>query len=330
MEEAVIPKVSVVIPNFNGESFLGACLDSLLAQRFKDFEVIAVDNGSSDRSVSILQTHLLKPRIIRLDQNLGFAGAVNLGLEQAQADLIALFNNDAVADQDWLFELVAGADKNPEFDFFASLILQKESPEKIESAGVRYTLQCRSLPIFENETIGGQVRPVEVFLASAAAVLIRNKLFDRIGKFDPDYFAYLEDLDFFLRARLAGARGMLVPQAVVYHLGAGTELKDQPGRKRMESGQRVYLISRNRWYLIWDNLPLSAIFLLIPLIKLGWLRGFGYHLFRSGRLGDFLKGTWSGFFSMFQRSKKRQTVKALRRIGLGELLGWMQRGFRPL
>jgi len=317
------------MPNFNGRAFLKEGLDSLLGQSFREFELIAVDNGSSDDSIAILQNHPLQPRIIRLEKNLGFAAAINRGLEQARGDLIALFNNDAVADQDWLAELALAADAHPEFDFFASLILRREAPDKIESAGVTYTLQARSWPIFENETAGGQVRPLEVFLASAAAVLVRKKLFEQVGKFDEDYFAYLEDLDFFLRGRLAGARGMLVPKAIVHHFGAGTSLQDAPGKKRMESGQRVYLIARNRWYLIWDNLPLAAIILLFPLIKLGWLRGFFYHLFISGQIKSFLAGTAAGFFSFFSRGKKRRPTQALRRLKLGELLGWMKRGYRP-
>lgn len=319
-----------MIPNYNGAAFLGKCLDSLAQQSWRDREVIVVDNGSQDDSLWILEKHPLQPKIIRLENNLGFSRAVNSGMEQASGELIALLNNDACAAPDWLEKLSAAAEKHPEMDFFACLILQREHRDKIESAGVGYSLQARPKPVLENEPLPGRLGGREIFLASGAGVMLRENLIKRIGKLDPDYFAYLEDLDFFLRARLSGARGMLVSEAVVYHLGAGTELRDDPGRKRMESGQRVYLIARNRWYLIWDNLPGSIIILLWPLMLLGWLRGLGYHLFRSGQILHFLAGTSAGFFSLFRRRKKRRMVKRLRRIKPTELLSWMKTGIKEL
>lgn len=288
------------------------------------------DNGSQDDSLRILEQHPIRPKLIRLDRNFGFAQAVNLGIEQGRGELIALFNNDAIAEPAWLEQLSEAAANFPEMDFFASLILQSESREKIESAGVGYSWQARPYPFLENETVPAMLKPAEVFLASGAGVMIRKKLLDRIGKFDPDYFAYLEDIDFFLRARLAGAKGMLVPGAVIYHFSAGTDLSDQPGGKRMESGKRVYWISRNRWYLIGDNWPLPIIALLWPWICWGWLRGFGYHLFYSGRILQFLAGTVTGLFSFPLRGKKRKAVKKIRTIKLGELLSWMKKGRREI
>jgi len=325
-----IPKVSVIIPNYNAAALLARCLDSLAAQSEKDFETIVVDNGSEDESVHIAQKHPLKPRLIRLQENQGFSAAVNAGIDQAQAELLAILNNDAAADPKWLEELVRGAEQNKEFDFFAALVLKADEQNKIESAGVGYTVQARPVPLFENAIIPGQIKSVEVFLASAAALLFRRSLIQKSGKFDPSYFAYLEDIDFFLRARLAAARGMLAPAAIVYHLGAGTDLGDKPAGKKMDSSQRVYLIARNRWYLVWDNLPIGLIFLLAPLIFLGWMRGLIYHLFLSGQISVFLAGSLKGFFSLPLRFKKRKAVKKLRTVKARELLAWMRKGFEEL
>jgi GT2 family glycosyltransferase len=191
-------------------------------------------------------------------------------------------------------------------------------------------LQARAKPLFENETAANQRLNIEPFLASGTAVAFRKSLVQKIGKFDPDYFAYLEDIDFFLRGRLAGSIGTLCPGAIVYHRGAATELGDQPGPKRMESSRRVYLIARNRWHLIWDNLPAGVIILLCPLIFFGWLRGLGYHLFKSGQAGSFLAGSFNGFFSLPSRLSKRSAAKKIRRLKTIDLLSWMKKGFREL
>ena len=327
-KEVKIRRVSIVIANYNGEAFLKRCLNSLLEQSFKDFETIVVDNGSDDGSVAILERHALKPVVIRFKDNKGFAQAVNSGIEHSEGDLIALLNNDAVPEVSWLENLFQASVRYPEMDFFASVILKSEERDVIESAGVGYGLQCRVQPLFENERYGQGLKAGEVFLASAGAVMVRKKLFERIGRFDADYFAYLEDVDFFLRARLNGARGMLVPDARVYHYGAGTDLKDSPGKKRIESSERVYLIARNRWYLIWDNLPVGLVFLLLPMIFLGWLRGFFYHLFRSGKIFSFVRGSMAGFFSFFIRREKHKMVQALMRVRLFEILRWMRVGLK--
>jgi len=320
----------VIIPNYNGAAYLGACLDSLASQSEKDFETILVDNGSTDNSVALAQNHPHKPKIIKLEKNHGFSGAVNRGIEQARADLIAVFNNDAVADERWLSRLAECSAQRKDMDFFASLVLRMDNREIIESAGVGYSIQARPQAIFEDELFSGKVAGMEVFLASGAAMLVRKNLFEKVGKLDEDYFAYLEDVDLFLRARLAGFKGMLAEGAIAYHRGASTVLGDNPGPKRMESKQRVSLISRNRWYLIWDNLPASLIILFSPFIFWGWMRGFFYHLLKSGQIKAFLSGSWTGFLSFPSRLQKRRTVKKLRKINLSEFVSWMWRGCKEL
>jgi len=323
-----IPKLAVIIPNYNGQDFLGQCLDSLSRQSFRDFEVIMVDNGSSDQSIALAERHPLKPRVIRLQRNLGFSAAVNAGMNAASAQLIALLNNDAEADSKWLETLLTCAKERPEMDFFAALVLKDKKRDQVESAGVGYNLQCRPFPIFAGLP-RSRPQKAEIFLASGAAVLFKKTLVQKIGQFDPAYFAYLEDVDFFLRARLAGCRGMLCPDAVVYHRAAATELGDRASAKRMDSSQRVFLISRNRWRLVWDNLPAGMIVLLWPLICLGWLRGLAYHLFQSGQPAPFLAGSAAGFFSLPRRLEKPRGNKT-RAMKNSELLRWMRKAVREL
>jgi len=301
-----------------------------LKQSYKDFEVIVVDNGSQDNSVNLALSHPLKPIVIKLEKNYGFARAVNLGIEKASSPLIALLNNDAFPDRNWLKNLLLSARAHPEMDFFASLVLRAEEQERIESAGVSWNLQARAEPLFENQVLSPFLKNYEVFLASGTAVLFRRALWEELGGFDEDYFAYLEDVGFFLKARIGGKRGMLVKEAVVYHFGARTELEDRKGKKPIESSQRVYLIARNRWWLVWEHLPLSIIFLLFPLIIWGWFRGLGYHLLISRQIVPFLRGSWKGFFSFPRRQKARKKVFSLWKIKKTRLIKFMKKGFWEL
>lgn len=322
--------ISVIIPNYNGARFLKGCLDSLLAQRFKDFEVIVVDNGSRDESKRIVEEHPIKPVWLGFETNKGFCCAVNFGIKKSSGELIALLNNDAVADPRWLLEGFETANKRPEIDFFASLVLSLKERDIVESAGIAYSSFSRPWSLFEGNRASGNIISLEVFGASGAGAFFRRSFFEEIGFFDEDYFAYFEDVDLCFRAILAGKRGVLVPSAVVYHLGGGTELKDKRGNNQRESSHRVFLQARNRWYLIYDNLPLSLIILWSWRIFLGMSRGFFYHFFLSGRWVNFLAGFFKGAFSFPWRLKKRKKVFSMRKIDFFELKDWIKKGAQEL
>lgn len=246
--------ISIIIPNWNGKGFLKDCLDSLRRQSFKDFEIIIVDNNSSDDSVLFLKDNYSEARIIALDTNKGFAGGVNEGIKASKRDLIFLLNNDTVVDKDCLLTLYNAAIKNPQIGFFATkMIFYNTNPPVINAAGDAFGIDGAARNIGYKEIDGGQYdKEREVFGACAGAALYRRKMFDEIGLFDEDFYIILEDVDLDFRAQLAGYRCLYVPNAVVYHIHAGSMGKT--------SDFTFYWLTRNDLNVLIKNMPLFLLF----------------------------------------------------------------------
>lgn len=244
-------KATVVIPNLNGERFLKDCLDSLFDQSFRDFDVVLVDNNSSDGSIELVKSLYPEVEVIRNKANLGFARAVNQGIAKASGNYIVLLNNDTVLEREWLASLVEAADASgDEFMFFASKILRMEDERIIESTGDSLGFTGMPYPLNYEEIDDGRFeKPFPVFSACAAGALYKRKLFDEIGLFDEDFFAYHEDTDLCFRAQLRGFKGLFVPKARMYHRVGGTS-------SRIGDFERYYG-TRNFAFLIIKNMPAS-------------------------------------------------------------------------
>lgn len=217
------PLVSVIIVNYNGRGYLRKCISSLLIQSYPAIEIILVDNGSKDGSVDYLKREFPSVRIIALNKNLGFAEGNNIGIRAARGELIATLNNDCEATRQWVEELVRVMVSNKEVGMCASKMLFMRNPEFINSTGICISKSgaCWDRGMFERDN--GQYESVdEVFGPCAGAAMYRKSMLDKIGLFDDDFFAYMEDTDLAFRGRLAGWKCLYVPMAVVYHLHGGT------------------------------------------------------------------------------------------------------------
>jgi GT2 family glycosyltransferase len=215
--------VSVVVPNWNGSSYLPACLESLRRQAYRERDVILVDNGSSDDSVQLVRRRFPETRIVCLPENLGFARAVNAGIEAATGEYVAFLNNDAEAAPGWLEELVACMERHPAAAAVSSKMLQRQDPRLLDDAGDMMTRYLRAYPRGRGEEDSGQYdEEMEVFAASGGASLWRAKVVRELGLFDEDLFAYYEDVDLSFRARLAGYECWYAPRAVVLHEGGAS------------------------------------------------------------------------------------------------------------
>jgi GT2 family glycosyltransferase len=313
---------SVVIPNWNGLGLLQQCLSALEKQSTADFEVIVVDNGSSDDSVDWLKREAAWVRLIALEENLGFSAAVNQGIQASRAPYIVLLNNDTLARPDWLAQLVKAMNENPEASFGASLMLLFEPPHLIDSAGDGFSFYAGDgFNIGAGESAGEHSEPAWVFGACAGAAIYRRSLFQDIGLFDEDFFLVFEDVDISLRAQVAGHRCLYIPEAVVYHhRGASTASASKQVRLRAW---------RNHLWVAGKNLP--------PLLMLLWSISFVQRLFRlavytilAKRKGvpdviDFAHYLATLRQALLELPAKRRATAACRRTGSWALLRRIRR-----
>ncbi len=243
-----LPTVSVIVVNWNCHELLRDCLKSLKQQDLVTFETIIVDNGSDDGSAQWLQAQSDELRLIRNPENRGFCAANNQGIELARGKYVALLNNDAVADPSWLRELVAAIETADDVGMVASKILRFDPPDTIDKAGHLIYPDGQNRGRGTGEQDEGQYdSPGETAWPDGCAALYRRDMLAEIGGFDEAFFAYADDAELGLRARIAGWSCRYSPRAVVRHR-VGSTL----GRY---SVRRLFLIERNRIWLVAKLFP---------------------------------------------------------------------------
>jgi GT2 family glycosyltransferase len=283
-----MPRISVVIPNWNGERFLRVCLPALAAQTCRDFETIVVDNGSSDGSLRYLETLGPQARVIRNPDNLGFAAAANQGARAADGRFVALLNNDTEPEPDWLGRLVACIERDDGLFAVGSTLLVFDRPGVLEDAGNSYTALGFAYHRGEGLAEAEYRQDEDVFTVCAGAALYRKEPLLALGGFSEQFFAYVEDVDAGWRARRTGYRNRLCAAARVRHRGSATS-----GAKY--NPFKVFLTNRNNVWLLRRNLPAWLLFPALPLLGLGFLiKTFFYGLRGRAVLGAHLRGTWEG------------------------------------
>lgn len=243
---AARPQVSVIIPSWNGRELLEVCLRSLTLQTFRDFEIIVVDNGSADDTVTWLAAEHALVRVVAFSENRGFAAAANGGIRAARGSTIVLLNNDTETHPGWLAALVRAVEEHPEAGFFASRVLNYYERSMIDSAGDM--LGPLAYQVGHGQPDGprfDEARPV--LSACAAAAAYRRDMLDDIGLFDESFISYLEDVDLGLRAQYAGYSCLYVPDAVVYHMVSATA--------RRIADTKLRLLLRNSLLLFFQYMP---------------------------------------------------------------------------
>jgi GT2 family glycosyltransferase len=313
----VAPRLTVVIPNWNGERFLSTCLSSLRRQTYRDFETVIVDNGSSDGSVEFVRRDFPELRVIPLPENRGFSGAVNAGIMASDAEYVALLNNDTEVDPGWLGALVRAADAYPEAGFFASKLVDFHDRNLLDGAGDALRLSGFPYRLGHGERDRGQFdRPAYVFSACAAAALYRRAMLEDVGLFDEDFFSYCEDGDLSFRAQLAGYRCLYVPDAVVYHMGSAST-----GGKRSETATR--LGTRNSISLLVKNLPAVAAPHVLPFFLFEQVARL-LAAAASGALGAHLRGLSEAGRHLPLMLEKRREIQGKKWVSDREIRGLLR------
>jgi len=326
------PLVSVIIVSWNGKEYVSDCLRSLHAQTFSDFEVILVDNGSTDGSIEIVQQNFPGwVRVLRNDRNEGFSGGNNRGIRLASGRYIVLLNNDAQADPTWLEELIKVAEEYPEAGMLASKIYLQGGSKIIDNVGHLIYRDGLNRGRGRLEVDRGQFENIEeVLFPSGCAALYRREMLEEVGFFDEDFFAYGDDTDLGLKGRLAGWKCLYVPKAIVHH---GYSQSSSP-----YSPLKAFYVERNRVWIAVKYFPLSNL-LKSPFYTLlrFLLQGYGALIGRgaAGRFSEeysplkllqvLLKAYLSAVKGLPKMWKKRKEIKRWTRVSEGEIRSWFCR-----
>jgi GT2 family glycosyltransferase len=308
-------KVSVVIPNWNGRQHLERCLPSVLAQTYPEFEVVVVDNGSTDDSVGLVSQEFPQVRLIANTENVGFAQANNQAILGTDAPYLATLNNDTRPEPTWLQHMVGAAEAESEIGMVAAKVLYWKPPHLIDSAGIGLDRAGYAWNRYNGQPDNaGEREPYEVFGPSAAAALYRRELLDDVGLFDESYFAYYEDVDLAWRARLMGWRCVYVPEARVYHVHSATSRQGSPFK-------RYYLV-RNKAVTTLKNYPAPALWLNLPAILFYDLMADLYRLILE-RSASPVRGRLAALGRLPAVWGQRRMIQRRRRISWRTLSVWM-------
>ena len=277
-------KTTIIIPNYNGLSFMEPCFEALDRQTTKDFKILVVDNGSTDGSVEWLKEKQI-PSIF-LPENTGFSGAVNVGIKAADTPYVILLNNDTKVAPHYVEALERAMDRSEKIFSVSSKMIQMYHPDLMDDAGDMYSVLGWAFQRGVGRPEYLYKKSCRVFTACAGAAIYRREVFETIGYFDEMHFAYLEDIDVGYRAKLYGYDNVFCPEAVVYHVGSGTS-----GSKY--NSFKVKLAARNNVYLNYKNMPcLQLIINAIPIAAGIFVK---YSFFRKLGFGkDYLEGLKEG------------------------------------
>lgn len=250
------PRISVIIVNYNSGDRLKRCLQALAHQAYADFEIIVIDNASSDDSIASAKASGVDFRLVDAGANLGFAAGNNQATEHAQGEWLAFLNPDAYAAPDWLAALAAASERYPWADAFGSTQIDAEKPDRIDGAGDVY----HAFGAFYRGHYGWPVETLpgegECFAPCAAAALYRRSVFQSLGGFEESFFCYGEDIDLGFRMRLDGGRAVQVAAARVLHEGSGVTGK--------RSDFTIYHGHRNRIWAYYRCTPLPLLIATVP------------------------------------------------------------------
>lgn len=277
-------RVTIIIPNYNGLSFMEPCMAALERQTCRDFDVLVVDNGSTDGSVEWLKEREI-PSVF-LEENTGFSGAVNTGIRAAKTAYVILLNNDTEAEPDYVAGLLRAIESSGRIFSVSPKMIQMHHRELMDDAGDMYSIMGWAYQRGVGQEVSRYDRPCHIFSACAGAAIYRREVFEEIGYFDEMHFAYLEDIDVGYRAKIAGYYNRYCPQAVVYHVGSGTS-----GSKY--NSFKVRLAARNNVYLNYKNMPPLQLAVNSLPIALGILGKYGFFK-KLGFERDYVEGILEG------------------------------------
>lgn len=293
-------KTTVVIPNYKGITFIEACLDSLYSGTIVP-KIILVDNHSEDGSLLLVKEKYPEVKIIEFAENKGFCKAVNAGIKAADTQYVLLLNNDTEVDAQMISSLEEALDKDQTAFAAAAKMIDLHKPDRLDGAGDFYCALGWAFARGKDKPTETYDKPGRIFSACAGAALYRRTIFDNIGYFDENHFAYLEDMDIGYRANIYGYHNIYAPEAKVYHAGSAAT-----GSRH--NTFKVTLSARNSVYLIYKNMPALQFILNLPFLIIGYgVKSLFFAL--KGMGGAYLSGFFQGMRLSFSEEGKKNKVR---------------------
>lgn len=300
------PLVSIIIVTFNSQKYIKGCLEAVLKTDYPSFEVVVVDNASTDETIGVIEKNFPEVKIVKSRKNLGYAQANNLGAKKTRGQYVVILNPDTQVSKNWLKPLVQACSKE-EVAVCQPKIMLLSRKDLINLTGKTvHFLGFDWLTDYQKKDYRILQRPIVSF--SGSAFLIKKKVFEKLGGFDSDFFMYFEDGDLSWRLRLSGYKILLVPNSVVYH-----DYKFQPEEGYQEAKRKFYLLERNRILTVFKNYSAKTLFLILPaflFMEVGMLFYF------------FSRGWWTekpqAYFWLLKNStkifKKRRKIRRIRKL----------------
>ncbi len=294
-------KTTVVIPNYNGIKYIRECLDSLTAIKGEgEFHTLIVDNGSADGSLEIIDKEYPWVELIALPENTGFCHAVNVGILASTTKYVLLLNNDTMVKSGFVTKLEAAMEESEDIFSVNPMMLTMQDETIVDNAGIRYCALGWAADRGKGKKYTGFEEKKEIFAACGGASLYRRAVFEQIGLFDENHFAYLEDVDMGYRARIYGYRNVYEPAARVIHAGSATT-----GSRYNEWKTR--LSSANNAYLIMKNMPLLQLLINLPFLFCGFfVKALFFYRKKMGKL--YVQGYLKGLGRVFLPEGKAHKV----------------------
>jgi GT2 family glycosyltransferase len=309
---ATTPLLSVAVLSYDGRALLEGLMPSLAAQRFRDFEVIVIDNGSRDDTVGWLAEQWPEVEVISLPQNVGVTAALNVCARAGRGELVGLFNNDLELDRDCLGELVRTLKAHPEAGWAGGKLIDFYERTVLDGTGDLFSWSGTGTRRGHGERDEGQYdRPASIFGACGGAAVYRRSAFAQVGFFDESFFAFYEDVDWNLRAQLVALQCRYVPTAVAFHMGSATI-----GRGLSDFTR--YHIWRNTLWVIAKDLPAGSLLRHAPQLALGQALNLAVAV-RDRKLGVWLRVWRDALRGLPRVLRLRREVQARRRIALSTL-----------
>jgi len=346
-------KLAISLVTYNGEKYLPFCLKSLFKQTFRDFNLLIIDNGSTDRTLSYLKENYPQLKVVSHKENLGYARAHNQAIGWTKSDYVMLLNQDIFLNQDYLEKAVSYLEENREvasltgkilfWDYSKNYEAQNEllpfKTKIIDSLGLKVFKNHRVIDLGQGEKDKGQYDEVkEIFGVSGALPIYRrlalesvkvkiNQGLNKAEYLDEDFFAYKEDIDLAYRLRLAGYQSVYLPEAVAYHdrsVKGKKNLSDKTaalGRKDRNKMIRIYSYKNHLLTILKNEFWQNMIKYYFQIKFYEWKKFF-YILF-------FEPSTLRGLRMFYKQKsrilkKRKYIIKNIRKIKAEDLAKWYE------